>query len=376
MKISGAFVLITAVLMLALIVGLVSHTRDRGDISGKFNSANINQTRQALTPSVENSPHGQISIDYIKHLNDNFYNRFSFTLREMQTAGWLVEELLAMGYTWNEIEVQEFTYEEANPMTHMGIVMDLFVFIDYTPFVNLGIHPSGQSQNVVLTVPGQSDEVIIVGAHYDSVLNPGASDNASGVALLLESAQRMYESDNYYTIEYVFFGAEEVGLFGAYYYAYILTPAEHESILFMVNADILLDGDDLFYMAGYDTGRGPGANNITETWDSIAKEVNTQHDLNLRPLPWGVFGPSDHLAFLPHGHTVMLLAALDVTGEIPDEDIMMFFYEMNRVLHTPNDDIHYMIETWPDKVSTNMRTFSIFLEEILLASYYPDENGE
>jgi len=369
MKRYGAFILVAAVLLLAATVGLVSNLQDRGDEPGVFNYANFADLRQPLFSILDNTPHGQISVSYIEHMNDFFYNRFSYTLTEMRTAEWLVEELLSMGYTWNDIEVQEFTLEEAGALLHMDFVMELFLFFDKTPFTNFGFRPSERSQNVILRIPGKTDETIIVGAHYDSVYYPGASDNASGTALLLESAARMINIDNYYTIEYVFFGAEEAGLYGSIYYAEQLSQADHDKILFMLNADVLLDGDDLFYMAGYDVGGRPGADQYTEKWDEIALDINARYGLNLRPLPWGVLGPSDQLAFLPHGHTAMFMAALSVEGEIPDGNLTSFIYEMNRVLHSPQDDIHFINETWSYKAETNMRTFSIFLEEMLLADY-------
>jgi hypothetical protein len=139
----------------------------------------------------------------------------------------------------------------------------------------------------------------------------------------------------------------------------------------MINADILLDGDELFYMAGYNDGGTPGANHITETWDLIAEDINTRHNLDLIPLPWGIFAPSDQLAFLPFGHTSMFLAGLDAE-EIPQGDISQAIYGMSRVMHSPRDDIHYINKVWPEKAERNMRTFSIFLEEILTAAYTAD----
>jgi len=367
----SALIMIGAVLLLAIIVGLSSNFRDRDGDTGIFDHASFAQTRQPLNPITESTPHGQIAVSYIKYINDNLYNRFSKTIREMETAAWIVDELLAIGYSWDDISVQEFMLEDIRHALDFAMALntEIFVLLDQSPFAHIGMRPSLRSQNVILTVPGQSEQVIVVGAHYDSVFFPGASDNASGVALLLESAQRLLNIDNYYTIEYVFFGAEEIGLIGAYYYANSLTPAKHHNLMFMINADILLDGEDLLYMAGYDANGRPGANYITETWDYIAQEINAHYALNLRPLPWGVLGPSDQLAFLPHGHTAMFLAGLDI-DEMPDGDITHILVDISRVVHSPRDDIHYIMETWPGKAEENMRAFSIFLEEIILATYY------
>jgi hypothetical protein len=122
-------------------------------------------------------------------------------------------------------------------------------------------------------------------------------------------------------------------------------------------------------MAGYNRGGQPGANNITQKWDSIASDLNAQHGLNLTPWPAGVFGPSDQLAFLPGGHTAMFLIGLKAVDGWQDMHFDLALMDMARVLHSPLDDFHYINETWPGKMEDIMWAFSIFLEEMLLARY-------
>ncbi|MCL2827160.1 MAG: M28 family metallopeptidase [Oscillospiraceae bacterium] len=370
MKRNGAVLMMAAVLLLAVIVGGIVGIRDGGREVDLFNPANFAQ-RQAL-PLAADTPHGKTSVHYIEVINDTLYDRAPFSYREMYAAQWIVEELLAMGFAWDEIRVQEFVYEDVREFWDLPL-MDIIFGVDQSPFLDWGTRNSRLSQNVILTLPGQSDKKMVVGAHYDSVFYPGASDNASGVALLLESAWRMRDIDHYYTIVYIFFGAEEAGLYGAYYYAHALTQEEHDNILFMINADVLLEGPDLFYMAGYDAGDTPGANHITETWDEIARNMDVWHGITLTPLPDGVFGPSDQLAFLPWGHTAMFLVGFDaVAGWYDTGAPIMTLLEAARVVHTPMDDFHFIEETWPGKIEANMRGFSLFLEELLLAKYYVD----
>jgi uncharacterized repeat protein (TIGR01451 family) len=72
--------------------------------------------------------------------------------------------------------------------------------------------------------PG-SDDVYIAGAHYDSTSNdrynvaPGADDNASGAAAVLEVARVLSQHRFKHTLRFVAFAAEEQGLIGSYYYA-------------------------------------------------------------------------------------------------------------------------------------------------------------
>jgi len=197
---------------------------------------------------------GVIAVNYIQFMNDYLPARSAFTYRELETAVWIVEELLAMGHDFANIEVQEFTYWEVNE-AGVGLSGGLFWGSVTSPGV-LGIgreyqlRPDRVSQNVVITIPGQTTETIVVMAHYDSPPYPSASDNASGVALLLESAQRILEEDNYYTIVYAFLGAEEVGLIGADWFIHMLTPAQASNIVLAVNADVIIEGPVLLYAAG------------------------------------------------------------------------------------------------------------------------------
>jgi len=198
-------------------------------------------------------PHGGISVGFIEYMSDNLGGRSAFTYQEKEAAAWIVEELLAMGHAWDAIEVQEFSFQDSVEKELRFIPAD-WEHISSPSILGTGrnhqLRADRTSQNVILTVPGESERFIIVGAHYDSVPYPGASDNASGVALLLESAQRMLELDNYYTIVYVFFGAEEVGLLGAFYYYDSLLAAEHANVVMMINADVLIEGPYILFGAG------------------------------------------------------------------------------------------------------------------------------
>ena len=71
------------------------------------------------------------------------------------------------------------------------------------------------SRNVVAKLSGESEEIIIIGAHHDSVLTPGAVDDASGVAVVLEMARVLSMENLPRTILFTTFGSEELGLLGS-----------------------------------------------------------------------------------------------------------------------------------------------------------------
>jgi len=71
-------------------------------------------------------------------------------------------------------------------------------------------------QNVVALFPGQDQQRVVIGAHYDAVLGtPGADDNASGIAGLLELARLLQGSKLKHTVELVAYCTEEPPCFAS-----------------------------------------------------------------------------------------------------------------------------------------------------------------
>jgi len=73
-----------------------------------------------------------------------------------------------------------------------------------------------RSENLEVTLPGVSrpSEIILIGAHYDSVRgSPGANDNASGVAALLELSGALAQAKPARTLRFVAFVNEEPPFF-------------------------------------------------------------------------------------------------------------------------------------------------------------------
>ena len=345
------------------------------------------------------TPPGAIAMEYILFMNDYLYGRSAFTYRELEAAQWLVETLLEIGFDETDILMQEFSKEDA---ANAG------QFAEYDVIVELAIwhaDPGGQelrnySQNVILTLPGRSERTIIVGAHYDTWPFPGAVDNASGVALLLESAQRMRDLDHYHTLIYIFFGAEEIGCLGALYYIWSLDGEERDNILFMLNADLLFEGPYLLYTPGVvEPGTSfwgpPGENHITRAWDNIARELGELHyDLELISYPEGVNRfISDHFPFYRIGIPSIMFSGMyrtedgaftrrpfmflwdtceegHPTTRWVEDDEEGAFPLPQGILHSERDCFHFIHEHWPDKIERAMWGYGLFLEAILLQQYY------
>ena len=313
--------------------------------------------------------HGYRAVGYIEFMNDNLYARAAFTYRELEAAEWIAGTLVAMGHNAENIELQSFNrYDafDAGWIWHRwdGPNRDMFW---RSAEVRL------YSQNVVLTMPGQSESKIIVGAHYDTLPYPGASDNAGGVALLLESAHRMLGRDNYHTIVYVFFGAEEIGLTGAHAFLDGLTQAQRDNIVLMVNADVLFEGEFFFYGAGYNRLGRPAQNDVSAFVSDIALQVLERHDIYIASMPGAIYLASDQRVFLFAGHTVVLLAGAHLQPADEYRGAHWGYYgeyvKTGRLLHSERDCFHYINRAWPGKIDRAMHTFSIFLEELLMARY-------
>lgn len=95
------------------------------------------------------------------------------------------------------------------------------------------------ADNVVAELPGGSP-VIMAGGHLDSVPEgPGINDNASGVALLLEVAERLRAAPRRATVRLGFWTAEEYGLLGSRRYVADLSRAERRRIRGYLNFDMV-----------------------------------------------------------------------------------------------------------------------------------------
>jgi parallel beta-helix repeat protein len=93
-------------------------------------------------------------------------------------------------------------------------------------------------QNIIATRPGRlfPDQAYVIGAHYDSVSNGGADDDASGVASLLELARIFSQYDSAYTLKFCAWDAEEVGLRGSTAY---VADRRDESVRGMIQIDMI-----------------------------------------------------------------------------------------------------------------------------------------
>ena len=188
------------------------------------------------------------------------------------------------------------------------------------------------SRNVIGLVQGYDpdlkDEYVLIGAHIDHLgvnkvtvngkevvqIYPGADDNASGVAALIEIAKQIAQNKFMFrrSVVFAFFGAEEVGMAGSWYFLN-RSFSEVDNIVMMINLDMIggSTGDNKFRVF-------TGVKNMA--LNRIVAELS-QRPLSLQPeLATTDYFPSDHRLFHEKGIPV----ALFTTG-------------VHRDYHTPRD---------------------------------------
>ena len=184
------------------------------------------------------------------------------------------------------------------------------------------------SQNVIAYIESSDyeheNEYILIGAHYDHIgtqtigdkvlVNYGADDNASGVAGMLEIAEKLLSDKNLkYNVIFVAFGAEELGLIGSSYFCKY-PPVPLENIKLMINLDMIgrMDSENRVYI---NTGK---PNEKLNTLVDLIKE--SHQNLNTVMSFDSFMRGSDHTPF--HNRNIPVL--FFVTG-------------LHKDYHTPGD---------------------------------------
>ena len=146
-----------------------------------------------------------------------------------------------------------------------------------------GVPEPHRWHNVIIEIPGvnRPGEMLLVAAHIDAVTgSPGADDNGSGVAVLLEIARVLAHHPPARTVRLCFYNCEEQGLIGSTHDAALLAPRLASGEVDLVGA-ISFDG-----LGYYCTEPGcqrspfppiPGVFEPPDTGESIAVVTVAQH---------------------------------------------------------------------------------------------------
>lgn len=283
-----------------------------------------------------------LAMEYLEYIGEG--------VEKEDLADWICDELIKAGYRKDQITMQEFTYTDDADEKQTG-------------------------RNIILKVEGEdSSRQIVAGAHYDG---DGVGDNGSGTALLLANAVGLAGIKPHYSLEYVFFDAEEEGLFGSNAYAWSMTEEEVNETFFMINLDALSFGDycniyggDASKIASNDPSGGmteaydfaaDTAEKLgfrvmrTEDLDGYFKEHGTGPEIEADTLytnPWTDENPSPVNYCVPSPTTLL---ASDYVGFMSRGIEYIYFEATNWFAGDENDDpygISYIgyYETYDDSI--------------------------
>ncbi|TDT33583.1 M20/M25/M40 family metallo-hydrolase [Naumannella halotolerans] len=219
------------------------------------------------------------------------------------------------------------------------------------------------------TPEGREDNVVVAGAHLDGVLEgAGINDNASGSAVLLETALQLRENPEIINnkVRFAFWGAEENGLLGSTHYVNDLAandPAALENMVGYLNFDMVASPN---YSVGvYDADESTYTAPVEVPEGSIQIESLFTDNFDADGQPWvdsEFSGRSDYQAFIDNGVAAGgIFSGAD--GSKTAEEVEMFGgtegipYDPNY--HSPEDDI--------DNVSTE--ALDIFIPSIAEAIF-------
>ncbi len=254
--------------------------------------------------------------------SDHLKGRLAFSGYDKIAAEYIEKQLLSYGYEplWGGSGLVEFTIDKSSASSF---------------FRKYGEGTCDVTYNVVMIKRAkESDGIVLLGAHYDHLgvargydewkqiktgdIYNGADDNASGIAVMLETA-RLYALDAENSKRDVIiagFGAEEIGLVGSTELVNKLNK-EGIEIDFMVNIDMVGRAKDCegFYIFGDDSFRGA---------DKMFEEVANEDNIEFRMESTSEC-PSDNLPFAFNRTPALTFSTL------PHKDY-----------HLPSDDVKYI----------------------------------
>ena len=198
--------------------------------------------------------------------------------------------------------------------------------LDYEGVINLDVIKVRRTvRNVMGFIPGQTEKIIILGAHYDHLglgsrnslapdlrgqIHNGADDNASGTAGLLQLAREFSKTFPRRGLLFMAFAGEEMGLLGSRYYAEHPTMPLEDSIA-MLNMDMIGRSDGDLLIGGVGTAA---------EFKTLLDEIQETSSLEFSYSDTSR-GSSDHVSF--------------AAKRVP---VLFFFSGLHSDYHRPSDD--------------------------------------
>ncbi len=169
---------------------------------------------------------------------------------------------------------------------------------------------SSTGKNVVGVKKGIDfpDQEYIICAHYDATSSsnpkyaPGADDNASGTAAVLEAARVLAHYNSKYTLLAIFWDEEEQYMIGSKYYAK-KAKENNQKIKGLLNMDMIgyhTHSNDLIQMHESNVGQ-------SKAMGAIAKDINTTHSIDMTFIIKNPPEAGDHIPFVQNGFSAICI---------------------------------------------------------------------
>ncbi len=290
-----------------IVSGIVEPYKNDGALAIFNKKASLAKLTRDFPVVTEEDPRiremlNQVNMDSleatVQHLQD-YGSRIWNSNNAFAASDWIASRMEALGL---EVEQQPF-----NANTWMG--------------------SGAAAPNVIGIQRGTlyPDTYVVCGSHFDSFSYqamsggsaPGADDNATGVASVLESARIMTQYEFEYSIIYCAYGCEEMGLYGSEAYA-SRCQQQGMDIIGYFNNDMngYLYGDQIHIDCIYPNSVEPIGTYYMNVGEVYYPELPIRH-VNFNE------GDSDHTSFNNHGYM----------GIYPFED----YEHYSPYIHTPND---------------------------------------
>ena len=290
----------------------------------------------------EYKPENKMKADVSYLADDNLEGRQTGTESEKKAAEYLAERFKELGLEEKGTNgyFQDFTFK---PKT------------DPHSEVQFDVNESDSTvtaRNVVGFLDNNASQTVVIGAHFDHLgyggdgslykgekaIHNGADDNASGVAVMLNLASKLKETNKGNNYLFLAFSGEEMGLLGSNYF--VKNPTlEKETMNYMLNMDMVgrLKADST--LAVYGVGTSPFFKQVINSSNTSFKVIEKESGV----------GPSDHTSFY-----------------LDDIPVLHFFTGQHEDYHKPGDDSEKLNYEGMEAISTYI--FDIITDL--------DDNGE
>jgi len=290
----------------------------------------------------EYKPENKMKADVSYLANDDLEGRQTGTESEKKAADYLAKRFEELGLEAKGTNgyFQDFTFK---PKT------------DPHSEVQFDVNESDSTvtaRNVIGFLDNNASQTVVIGAHFDHLgyggdgslykgekaIHNGADDNASGVAVMLNLAGKLKETNKGNNYLFLAFSGEEMGLLGSNYF--VKNPTlEKETMNYMLNMDMVgrLKADST--LAVYGVGTSPYFKQVINASNTSFKIIEKESGV----------GPSDHTSFY-----------------LDDIPVMHFFTGQHEDYHKPGDDSEKLNYEGMEAISTYI--FDIITDL--------DDNGE